>query len=118
MTLPSLSARPEPPQLPPTTSPWRPGQPTYLAVRGADWQPDVGGDDYGEGRGQLDGEAAVGGRREAVRAPPGAPQELPVDWAARHQNPDIAAASQGTRCEAALSPRARPVSLRVFRNLT
>lgn len=79
-------------------------------MRGADWQPDVGGDDHGEGRGQLDGEAAVGGRQEAVRAPPGAPQDLLVDWAAQHQNPDIAAASHGTRYQAALSPKARVLS--------
>lgn len=33
---------------------------TYLAVCGADGKSDVGGDHHGEGRGQLNGEAAVG----------------------------------------------------------
>ena len=79
MTLPSLSAHPEPPRLPPTTSPWSPGQPSYLAVCGADWQPDVGGDDHGEGRGQFDGEATIGemgGRQGTARGSPEPPGGL------------------------------------------
>ena len=45
------------------------------------------------------------GRWEAVRASPGARQNLLVDWAAQHQSWDIAAASHGTCCEAVLSPK-------------
>lgn len=46
---------------------------------GADWQPDVGGDDHGEGRGQFDGEAAVGemgGRQGITRGLPEPPGGL------------------------------------------
>lgn len=50
------------------------------------------------------------GRREAVRALPGAHQNLWVDWASWHQSQDIAAAPHGTGCEAALSPEERVLS--------
>lgn len=40
--------------------------PAYLAVRGADGEPDVGGDHHRERRGQLNGEAAAEGDRRPV----------------------------------------------------
>lgn len=49
----------------------------YLAVRGADWKPNVGGDHHGEGRGQLNSEATVGENRKTTS------QELFV-WPCRH----------------------------------
>lgn len=42
--------------------PQQPDGGTHLAVRGADRKPDVGGNHHGERGGQLDGEAAAGGR--------------------------------------------------------
>lgn len=38
----------------------------YLAVRGADRKPNIGGDHHGEGRGQLDSEATVGENRKTT----------------------------------------------------
>lgn len=94
MTLSSLSAHPEPPRLPPPPGPGDQASLPTFAVRGADWQPDVGGDDHGEGwRAVPDGEAAVGRRPLALGQ---GHQNLWVDWASWHQSQDIAAASHGT----------------------
>lgn len=53
-----FSDRPATPQ----SSLWLAG--AYLAVRGADRKPDVGGNHHGEGRGQLNSEATVWGGQE------------------------------------------------------
>lgn len=109
MTLSSLSAHPEPPRLPP---PPRPGDqaslPTLQCVV-------LTGSPMLEAMTTVKAEASsmvkpLWGRREAVRALPGAHQNLWVDWASWHQSQDIAAAPHGTRCEAALSPEERVLS--------
>lgn len=71
----SHSVRPERPASPHNGSLWL--AQAYLAVRGADRKPNVGGDHHGEGRGQLNREATVGGNRKTTS------QELFV-WPCRH----------------------------------
>lgn len=69
----------------------------HLAVCGADWQPDVGGDDHGEGRGQFDGEAA--GRRDGGEVlPHGLDHSSPPHPEARtNSNPSIKQQPDGSR---------------------
>lgn len=104
VTLPSLSAHPEPPRLPPPPRPGHQARPPTLQCVVLTGSPML------EAMTTVKAEASsmvkpLLGRREAVRAPPGARQNLRVDWAAQHQSRDIAAASHGTRCEAVLSPK-------------